>query len=185
PSVRLSGRPAYPLPGGSPLERKGLVIGSIGVVVGLVVLSMSNAVTARIDFSKPLVIGFAAGDDWEPDVAADGSGNVYVAWGHFGGVPGCGTCSSPAAMIEVSHDGGTTWGATKPLNPTPNPQGNFQVDLQVAVNSAGMVFVAYLDGKNTVAQRSEYHGEPFTAPIDVDGYVTHRPRDTSVRAGQD
>src|SRR2546427_630301 len=76
PSERLSWRPAYPLPGGSPLERKGLVIGSIGVVVGLVVLSMSNAVTARIDFSKPLVIGFAAGDDWEPDVAADGSGNV-------------------------------------------------------------------------------------------------------------
>jgi len=43
------------------LERKGLVIGSIGVVVGLVVLSMSNAVAARIDFSKPLVIGDAAG----------------------------------------------------------------------------------------------------------------------------
>src|SRR5437899_12310010 len=171
PSERLSWRPAYPLPGGSPLERKGLVIGSIGVVLGLGLRSMSNAVAAGFDFSKPLVIGYAAGDDWEPDVAADGSGNVYVAWGHFGGVPGCGTCSSPAAMIEVSHDGGTTWGAPKPLNPTPNPQGNFQVDLQVAVNSAGTVLVAYLDGKNTAAQRSEDHGETFTAPIAVHGDV--------------
>src|SRR3989475_6993795 len=117
PSERLSWRPAYPLPGGSPLERKGLVIGSIGVVVGLVVLSMSNAVTARIDFSKPLVIGFAAGDDWEPDVAADGSGNVYVAWGHFGGGPGCGTCSRPAPVSEGSDERGPAWGPTKQLDP--------------------------------------------------------------------
>src|SRR3989441_3397256 len=106
PSERLSGRPAYPLPGGSPLERKGLVIGSIGVVVGLVVLSMSNAVAARIDFSKPLVIGYAPGDDWEPDVAADGSGNVYVAWGHYGGGADRDTCSRPAAVIEGSPHGG-------------------------------------------------------------------------------
>jgi len=176
-SERLSRRPAFPPRGVSLLERKGLVIGSIGVVVGLVVLSMSNAVAARIDFSKPLVIGYASGDDWEPNVAADGSGNVYVAWGHYGGVPGCATCSSPAAMIEVSHDGGKTWGAPKPLNPTPNPQGDFQVDLQVAVNSAGVVFVAYLDGKNTVAQRSEDHGETFTAPIAVNGDVKNGPTD--------
>src|SRR3989442_13558566 len=144
-SERLSRRPAFPSRGGSLLERTGIVVGSIGIVLGLVILSMSNAVAARIDFSKPLVIGYAAGDDWEPDVAADGSGNVYVAWGHFGGVPGCAPCSSPAPMIGDSHDGGATWGAPKPLNPTPNPQGNFQVDLQVAVNSPGIVFVAYLD----------------------------------------
>ncbi|HVG37198.1 MAG TPA: sialidase family protein, partial [Thermoplasmata archaeon] len=100
------------------MEGKRLAIGSTAVVVGLVVLSMSNAVAARIVFSTPLVIGWTAGNDWEPDVAADGSGNAYVAWGHFGGVPGCTTCSSPAAMIQISHDGGKTWGAPKPLNPT-------------------------------------------------------------------
>src|SRR3989454_11742725 len=106
-------------------------MGSIGIALGLVILSMSNAVAAPIDFSKPLVIGYAAGDDWEPDVAADGSGNVYVAWGHYGGGPGCTTRSRPARMIEVSHDGGRARGAPKPLNPTPDPQGDFHGDLPV------------------------------------------------------
>ncbi len=156
---------------------KRLAIVSTAVVAALVVISMSNAVAARISFSTPLVIGWTAGDDWEPDVAADASGNVYVAWGHYGGVPGCATCSSPAAMIQISRDGGKTWGAPKPLNPTPNPQGSFQVDLQVAVNSAGVVFVAYLDGKNTVAQRSDDHGETFSAPLAVNGDVKNGPTD--------
>ena len=159
------------------MEGKRLVFGSTAVVVALLVVSMSNAIAARIQFSAPLVIGWAAGDDWEPDVAADASGNVYVAWAHYGSVPGCSTCSSPAAMIEVSHDGGKTWGAPKPLNPIPNPQGNFQVDLQVAVNSAGTVFVAYLDGKNTVAQRSDDLGATFGAPVAVNGDVKNGPTD--------
>src|SRR2546430_15952330 len=98
---------------------------------------MSNAVAARIDFSKPLVIGDAAGDDWEPDVAADGSGNVYVAWGHYGGVAGRGTCSRPAAVVGVSPHGGQTWGAAEALNPTPNPQGDLQVRPPVPLDFAG------------------------------------------------
>src|SRR2546428_14002639 len=104
-SERLSRRPRFRRAGVLFLDRKGLVMGSIGIALGLVILSMSNAVAARIDFSKPLVIGYAAGDDWEPDVAADGSGNVYVAWGHYGGGAGRPTSLRPAPVDEVPYDG--------------------------------------------------------------------------------
>src|SRR5437879_13773769 len=71
-SEHLSRRPRFGRAGVLFLDRKGLVVGSIGIVLGLVGLSMSNAVAARIDFSKPLVVGYAAGDDWGPEGAADG-----------------------------------------------------------------------------------------------------------------
>lgn len=117
-------------------------------------------------FTTPVFIGFHGGDDWEPDIAADSEGHVYVAWAHYGGVPGCDTCSSPAAMIQISDDGGHGWGDPKPLNPNPRKAGDtFQVDLQVKVNERGTVFAAYLDARDTVLQRSDDFGVTFTEPI--------------------
>ena len=113
------------------MRRRGLALAALAVGLAVLAVSMSNAVAARIKFSVPVVIGWTAGDDWEPDVAADGHGNVYVAWAHYGGVPGCDTCSSPSAMIQSSHDGGRTWGTPNPLGPFPRgPDGTYQVDLQ-------------------------------------------------------
>jgi hypothetical protein len=163
------------------MERKNLAIGSTAVVVILVVLSMSNTVAARSEFSTPVVIGFPNGDDWEPDVAADGRGNVYVAWAHYGGVPGCDACGNPAAMIEVSHDGGHTFGPPRPLSPA----FTYQVDLQVAVNRVGTAFVAYLSGKDTVVQRSDDFGTTWTAPVSVNVGIKKSATDKVGLAVQD
>jgi len=158
---------------GSDLKIQGVGLGAF--LVGLLVVSVSvtsAAAAASISFTTPLVIGFTKGDDWEPDVAADGRGNVYVAWAHFGDVPGCDTCADPAALIQISRDGGRTWGASFPLNPTPEgPDATYQIDLQVKVNAAGNVFVAYLEGKDTVAQRSNDFGRTWTTPVAVNADV--------------
>ena len=149
---------------------RSLVLFLGALAVGLVlVLGSSGAAGGRApSFSTPVVIGYPEGDDWEPDVAADGRGNVYVAWAHFGEVPGCDTCSSPAALFQASHDGGTTWSAPRPLNPHPRGAGDtYQIDLQVAVNDAGVVFVAYMDSKDTVVQRSDDFGETFGGQVVV------------------
>lgn len=145
------------------MKKVSLAAGSAALVVALFVLAASNALAARGDFSKPFVIGFAAGDDWEPEVAADDQGNVYVAWAHYGGVPGCDACGNPSAMIQVSHDRGSTFGEPRPLHPDPE----YQVDLQVAVNAAGAVWVAYLNGKDTVVQRSDDLGTTWSTPVAV------------------
>lgn len=145
----------------------GAQLSALVIVALFLSVSLAEAATAQ-GFLSPIVIGYPKGDDWEPDVAADGGGNVYVAWAHFGEVPGCDTCSSPAAMIQISRDGGLTWESPKPLNPFPRgPDDTYQIDLQVKVNERGTVFVAYLDGKDTVVQRSDDFGRTFSAPVAV------------------
>ena len=64
-------------------------------------------------------------------------------------------------MIQVSHDGGNTFGPPRPINPS---QG-FQTDLQLAVNGAGIVWVAYLSNKDTLVQRSDDFGQTWLAPV--------------------
>ena len=44
-------------------------------------------------FTTQARMGFAAGDDWEPAVAADRYGHVYLLYKHYD-VPGQATCSS-------------------------------------------------------------------------------------------
>jgi len=149
------------------MRRGAVALGALALGFAILAVSLSPGVAARTTFSTPVLIGFTGGDDWEPDVAADGKGNVYVAWAHFGDVVGCDSCPSPIAMIQVSRDGGRRFGAPKPLNPVP---ASYQIDLQVAVNDAGSVFVAYLQDKDTVVQRSDDFGGTWSAavPANVD-----------------
>ncbi len=156
------------------MRRGVLVLGALAIGFLILAISMSNVVAARTAFSTPFVIGYAAGDDWEPEVAADGRGNVYVAWAHYGGVPGCDLCGNPASMIQVSHDGGRTFGAPQPLNPDASA---YQVDLQVAVNAAGTAWVAYLNGKDTVVQRSDDFGGTWSAPVAVNADLKNSATD--------
>jgi len=148
------------------MGRRFFIFGAL--VLAAVILSASNAAAApALRFTTPSVIGWTEGDDWEPELGADGRGNVYVAWAHFGGVPGCDVCGRTAAMIQVSHDGGRTFGAPRPLWPA----STYQIDLQVAINAGGTVWVAYLFGKDTVVQRSDDFGESWSTPVAVNGDV--------------
>src|SRR5207247_4812327 len=54
-----------------------VVLGALVVGIALVAVSMTNVVAARSPFGAPVVMGFPAGDDWEPAVDSDGAGNVY------------------------------------------------------------------------------------------------------------
>ena len=52
--------------------RVSYITGLALVLIILVSAPAASAVTAT--FSAPVLIGFPRGDDWEPDVAADGNG---------------------------------------------------------------------------------------------------------------
>src|SRR6058998_2587766 len=138
---------------------------SLGLAVVLVLSIVSGAGSP---LTAPMPMGYPpGGDDWEPAVASDGQGNVYYLTTHLSGVPGCPACSVDTMVIQVSHDGGRTFTAPAPLTIS----SAVQFDPQVKVNSAGVVFVSYLHGKDTVVQRSDDSGATWSSPVAINADV--------------
>src|SRR4029450_4423851 len=83
-------------------------------------------------FTPQTRLGFTVGDQWEPAIAADDYGSVYVLYPQYGGVPGCpaSACASPTAVLQGS--GGR--GATGEAPPPAAPSGTEQVDTQIVVD---------------------------------------------------
>jgi hypothetical protein len=106
--------------------------------------SGDGAVEAALVATGATNMGFCGGDDWEPDIASDGSGHVYVVLAHFPGDPTCDPASGGPReiFIRVSSDGGVTFG---PLVRIPDLGYPSVVDCVVTVDEVtGTVYVSFL-----------------------------------------
>jgi hypothetical protein len=72
-------------------------------------------------------LGYRSGDQWEPAMAADGRGHVYVLYPQYGAVPDCPTCTVPTIALLISNDNGVTWLASEALLPFPTGQFDPQI----------------------------------------------------------
>ena len=109
--------------------------------------------------------GYTAGDQWEPAIAADGHGTIYVLYPQYLGVPGCPSCPSPTMILQVSRDRGTTWSAPRPIG----APGTGQYDAQIAVDpeDGRTAYAAWLqNGKSdTVVARSDDFGDTWSVVV--------------------
>ena len=80
-------------------------------------LSTAQAALAVSGFLPQTRLGYRTGDQWEPAIAADGHGHVYVLYPQYGAVPDCPTCTAPSVALMISNDNGISWQASKPLIP--------------------------------------------------------------------
>jgi hypothetical protein len=118
-------------------------------------------------FSPQIRLGFNVGDQWEPAIAADDYGSVYVLYPQYGGVPGCpaSECASPTAILQLSRDRGATWGPPHPIAPS----GTGQVDTQIEVDPVDgrTLFASWLqNGKSdTVVARSTDLGNSWSVVV--------------------
>jgi BNR repeat-like domain len=78
------------------------------LVVALLVLA-SLAWAAGPQFSAQQRVGQMNGDQWEPSVAADGAGQIYVLYPNYGRVPDCKGCHVPTMLLLTSVDNGKSW----------------------------------------------------------------------------
>ncbi|MGB6385535.1 MAG: exo-alpha-sialidase [Terriglobales bacterium] len=118
----------------------------------LVVLFFALATVAWAaspQFSAQQRVGENKGDQWEPSVAADGSGRVYVLYPNYGHVADCPGCHVPTMLLLTSNDNGRTWQPSHVM--LESASGQF--DPQIAVDPADRhtLYAAWLqDKKRTV-----------------------------------
>ncbi|MBI5936080.1 MAG: exo-alpha-sialidase [Chloroflexi bacterium] len=67
--------------------------------------------TAPTGFTPQTRLGFPVDNEWEPAIAADRFGHVYMLYAQYTGVPGCPNCANPSQIIQISADHGATWGS--------------------------------------------------------------------------
>lgn len=128
-------------------------------------LLASTAAHAAARFTPQERLGFTAGDQWEPAVAADGFGHVYLLYPQYGFVPGCATCPSPSMTLQISNDRGASWSAPRVIAPA----GDGQYDPQVAVDPVDRrtLYASWLQNakSNAVVAKSTDFGQTWTLVI--------------------
>jgi hypothetical protein len=78
-------------------------------------------------FRPQIRLGYRAGDQWEPAIAADGHGHVYVLYPQYGAVPDCQKCTAPTVALLGSDDNGQSWQPSRALLPFPTGQFDPQI----------------------------------------------------------
>jgi hypothetical protein len=103
----------------------GIVVMPRGAMAAIITQSPSG-------FTPQVRLGFKAGDDWEPAIAADRFGHIYALYKHYD-VTGGGTCSQCDLhlLVQRSSDGGQTWTAPRAIAPVAT---DGQFDSQIAVD---------------------------------------------------
>lgn len=93
----------------------------------LLAVATTQAALAVPSFSQQRRLGYPNGDQWEPAIAADGHGHLYVLYPQYGAVPDCSTCTAPTIALTISDDNGASWQTSKALLPFPTGQFDPQI----------------------------------------------------------
>jgi len=120
---------------------------------------------ANNGFTTPARVGFTVGDQWEPAIAADGFGHVYILYPQYGRIPGCGSCPAPSMILVISEDNGATWEAPREI--APPESGEFDAQIVIDPLDQRTVYAAWLqnDKKDTVVAKSSDFGQSWSMMI--------------------
>ncbi|HLO34296.1 MAG TPA: sialidase family protein [Anaerolineales bacterium] len=124
-----------------------------GVRMEVVNSSPENRITvapaAPGGFTPQTRVGFFVDNEWEPAIASDRFGHVYILYPQYGGVPGCDTCYSPTMILQMSSDHGQTFASPQVIYPEGST--SYQVDAQIAIDpiDGRTVYAAWLQNNKS------------------------------------
>jgi BNR repeat protein len=129
-------------------------------------------------FTPQTRLGFHVDNEWEPAIATDRSGHVYVLYPQYGGVPGCPTCYSPTMILQISSDSGKTWAAPSVIYPEGST--SYQVDAQIVVDPVDgqTVYGAWLQNNKSdivVAKSTDFGATWIVVTADHTNAGTDKP----------
>jgi len=139
-------------------QRRALLI----VLAIFLTLTTARAALAASSFTPQTRAGYHTGDQWEPAMAADGYGHVYILYPQYGAVPDCASCTAPSIALLVSSDNGLTWQALKA--PLPFSSGQFDPQIMVDPVDRQTVYASWLqnDKRDVVVARSLNFGRNWS-----------------------
>jgi len=122
----------------------------------------AQAALAVSSFAPQLRLGYRIGDQWEPSIAADGHGHVYVLYPQYGITPGCPTCTAPSMNLLISDDNGISWHPSKPV--LPFRTGQYDPQIVVDPMDRQTVYASWLQNnkRDIVVARSLDYGRDWS-----------------------
>jgi len=113
--------------------------------------SVTVAAVGATGFTPQTRVGYDVGDQWEPAIAADRFGHVYMLFPQYGGVPGCADCYNPTMMLQISNDHGSTWGSPTIIYPAGRTTGEWDAEVVVDPVDGKTVYTSWLqNGKSDI-----------------------------------
>jgi hypothetical protein len=137
----------------------------------IVLLALASAAWAASQFSPQQRVGLNGGDQWEPAIASDGSGRVYILYPHYGTIADCKDCSVPTMLLVASADAGKTWQAPHVM--LESDSGQFDAQISVDPTDRRTVYAAWLQNSKRVVMlaKSVDSGATWSFTIAVRGDV--------------
>jgi hypothetical protein len=127
-------------------------------------LVTAQAALAVPGFTPQRRVGYDTGDQWEPAMAVDGHGHIYILFPQYGAVSDCSACTAPTMVLVVSNDNGLSWQAPRALA-TPST-GQFDPQIVVDPVDKQTVYASWLQNNKhdvMVARSQDFGGSWYLA----------------------
>jgi hypothetical protein len=131
----------------------------------LMALATTQAALGLPNFTPQQRIGYTSGDQWEPAMAADGRGHIYILFPQYGAISDCAACTAPTMALVVSNDNGLSWQAPHAL--AASSTGQFDPQIVVDPVDRQTVYASWLQNnkRDVMVARSQDFGASWYLTI--------------------
>lgn len=157
---------------------QGFALGLLSVLV----LATAQTSLAVPGFTPQHRVGYSTGDQWEPALAADARGHVYILFPQYGAVSGCPACTAPTISLLVSNDNGLSWQAPRAL--VPSATGQFDPQIVVDPVDRQTVYASWLQNnkRDVMVARSQDFGRSWYLAVAESSHNSNEDADKPVLA---
>jgi hypothetical protein len=126
----------------------------------LAIIFTAGVAVADSGFTGQQRLGYDQGDQWEPALATDGHGHVYVLFPQYGPVPQCPECVAPTMILLTSSDNGVSWDSPRHLLSAAS--GQFDAQIKVDPDDGQTLYVSWMQGRHDIlVARSRDFGQTW------------------------
>ncbi len=130
------------------------------LAVCLALTLAAQAAFAASAFTPQHRLGYTQGDQWEPALAADSHGHIYILFPQYGSIPACPSCTTPTMALLTSDDNGITWQPPQVI--LTSTSGQFDAQVKVDPVDGQTLYVSWMQGRHEViVGRSQDFGKSW------------------------